>query len=131
MLKHYLDKHQDDAPEDMVFRMKVMSFKRTDYERHVHESVLIQQNRNQKSEFNRCSLPRLTVKLGDKELGDLAKTIREEQKKEDDLEQNYKMVEETDQKKTSWRMEKAPTRTQNLKLCYLYHTHPTVSWARI
>jgi hypothetical protein len=38
----------------------------------------IQQNRNQKSEFNSCSLPKLTVKLGDKELGDLAKTIREE-----------------------------------------------------
>jgi hypothetical protein len=74
----------------MAFRMKVLCFKRTAYERQVHESVLIQQNRNHnllnsRSEFNRCSLPRLTVKLGDKELGDMAKMIREEQRKEDDL----------------------------------------------
>jgi hypothetical protein len=46
MLKHYLDKHIADKPEDMIFRMKVISFKRSAYERQVHESVLIQQNRN-------------------------------------------------------------------------------------
>ena len=42
MLKHFLDKHQEEAPEDMVFRMKVLCFKRTAYERQVHESVLTQ-----------------------------------------------------------------------------------------
>ena len=93
MLKHYLDKHhhQGDTPSDMIFRMKILCYKKTAYERQVHESVLIQQNRhhqllNSRSEFNRCSLPRLTVKLGDKELSELSKVIREEQKKEDDLE---------------------------------------------
>ena len=91
MLKHYLDKHLEDKPEDMIFRMKVLSFKRSAYERQVHESVLIQQNRkhnllNSRSEFNRCSIPRLTVKLGDKEMSELAATMREEQKKEDELE---------------------------------------------
>ena len=91
MLKHYLDKHQEDRPEDMIFRMKVLSFKRSAYERQVHESVLIQQNRkhmllNSRSEFNRCSIPRLTVKLGDKKMTELAASMREEQKKEGDLE---------------------------------------------
>jgi hypothetical protein len=33
MLKHYLDKHREDRPEDMIFRMKVLSFKRSAYER--------------------------------------------------------------------------------------------------
>ena len=62
----------------MIFRMKVLCYKRMAYERQVNKSVLIQQNRNHqlpnsRSEFNRCSLPRLTVKLGDKELGELSK----------------------------------------------------------
>ena len=79
MLKHYILYHEDDDPEEMIFRMRILYFKRSAYERQVHESVLIQQNRdhnilNSKSEFNRCRLPRLTVKLGDKELDDLAMT---------------------------------------------------------
>ena len=41
MLKHYLDKHQEDPLEDMIFRMKILCFKRKAYERQVHESVLI------------------------------------------------------------------------------------------
>ena len=77
MLKHYLDQHQEEDMSRMVFRMKIISFKRTAYKRQVHKSVLIQQNRehhllNSRSEFNRCSLPRLTVKLGDKEMGEVA-----------------------------------------------------------
>ena len=56
---------------------------------------MIQQNRNHqllnsKSEFNRCSLPRLTVKLGDREMDELSNTLREEQKKEDELEKVIK-----------------------------------------
>ena len=70
---------------------QILCFKRSAYKRQIHESVLIQQNRNHhllhsKSEFNRCSLPRLTVKLGDREMDELSKTIREDQKKEDELE---------------------------------------------
>ena len=91
MLKHYLTNHSEESPQEMIFRMKILCFKRSAYERQIHESVLIQQNRNHlllnsKSEFNRCSLPRLTVKLGDREMDELSKTLREEQKKEDELE---------------------------------------------
>ena len=80
----------------MIMRMKILCFKRTAFERQVHESVKIQQNRNHhllnsRSEFNRCSLPRLTVKLGDRELGELTEKLKEDQKKEDRLE---KMISE-------------------------------------
>ena len=92
ILKHFLDKHLEDRPEDMVFRMKVLHFKKSAYERQVHESVLIQQNRghhhllNSRSEFNRCSLPRLTIKLGEVEMCEQAQALKNERKKEDQLE---------------------------------------------
>ena len=64
ILKHYLDNHIEDGPEDMIFRIKVLCF----YERQVHESVMIQQNRrhnllNSKSEFPRCSVPKLRLEM--------------------------------------------------------------------
>ena len=104
MLKHYILHHEDDDPEEMIFRMRILYFKRSAYERQVHESVLIQQNRNHnilnsKSEFNRCRLPRLTVKLGDKELDDLAMQARDEQKVEDELEQIIKTLKKKSKKR--------------------------------
>ena len=82
MLKHFLTSHKDDLTTEMVFRMKILGFSRSAYERKTKESVLIQSNRghillNSKSEFNRCSLPRLTVKLGESEINALAKEMRE------------------------------------------------------
>ena len=58
ILKHYIQKHSEENPEDMRFKMRILSFKRSAYERQVHESVLIQQNRNHhllnsKMEYNR------------------------------------------------------------------------------
>ena len=99
MLKHYLDQHQEEDMSSMVFRIKIVSFKRTAYKRQIHKSVLIQQNRehnllNSRSEFNRCSLPRMTVKVGDKEMGEVANQIREEQKKKDNVEKEDKRLEE-------------------------------------
>ena len=41
---------------------------------------------NSRSEFNRCSLPRLTVKLGERELKEVTEKLKEEQRKEDRLE---------------------------------------------
>ena len=74
MLKHYLTQHMGESPQDMIFRMRILCFKRSAYERQIHESVLIQQNRkhhhllNSKSEYNRCSLTRLTMKIGDRDM---------------------------------------------------------------
>ena len=50
-----------------------MRFTRSSFERQILESVLIQSRRdhyilNSRSEFNRCAIPRLVTKLGEKEL---------------------------------------------------------------
>ena len=51
--------------------MKVIWYAKTSFERQIHESVEIQENRhhhllNSRSEFNRCALPRMMCKLGDR-----------------------------------------------------------------
>ena len=39
MLKHYLTNHLGESPEEMIFRMKIVAYKRSAYERQIHESV--------------------------------------------------------------------------------------------
>ena len=85
MLRHLLDQHEDEEQEwDMVrFGMRIIKSTRSAFERQILESVEIQKARNQlimndKSEYNRCALPRLTKKLGEKEL----RKWREEDKME-------------------------------------------------
>lgn len=73
ILKHILDKHEEESAEDIVFRMRAIKFHQSAYTRHIHEAVAIQSNRshhilNSKSEFNRCVLPRLSLKMGDKDI---------------------------------------------------------------
>ena len=97
MLKHFLTEHMNENPRDMIFRMKILCFKRSAFERQIHESVVIQQNRkhhllNSKSEFNRCSLPRLTDKMGTTEMDEMTRVRKEDQKKEDDLERMIRMM---------------------------------------
>ena len=75
--------------------MKIVSFKRCAYERQIHEAVLINQSKNHRllnsnGKYNRCSLPRLIVKIGNSELNELAEKMKEEQKSEDDLESRIK-----------------------------------------
>ena len=90
MLKHYVENHEGEQLSDMQFLMKVKKFHRSAFERQISESVIIQANRhhnllNSRAEYNRCALPRLSLKIGDKHL------------KEKDLEtilQNEKIVEE-------------------------------------
>ena len=41
MLKHFLDKHQEEELSKMKFHMRILAYKRTAYERQVHESVKI------------------------------------------------------------------------------------------
>ena len=72
MLKHIVDKHEHEDHSQVVFRMKVLQYHQTAFERQVSESVKIQSHRkhhlmNSKSEYNRCALPRLGLKIGTKE----------------------------------------------------------------
>ena len=64
---------------------------RTSFERQIMESVLIQHGNkghhmlNSKSEYNRCSLPRLTVKNGEHEVKKFKKELEEEKRRDEDL----------------------------------------------
>ena len=69
--------------------MKVVHYHRSSFERQIHESVFIQNIRkhhhllNSKAEYNRCALPRLGLKWGDKDFKEIEKENIEEEKKEE------------------------------------------------
>ena len=79
MHRHTLDKNEGEELGWIKFGMEVIKFTRTFFERQILESVCIQQNTkhnllNSRSEYNRCSLPRLSTRLGDKEFKKYEKT---------------------------------------------------------
>ena len=66
--------------------MKIMKSTKTAFERQILEGVLIQKHRNDllmnnKAEYNRSALPRLTAKLGERELGKWREGDMEEMRK--------------------------------------------------
>ena len=87
LLKHVAQHHQGIPMEKIKFGMRVRKFARSALERQVLESVLIQEERrahlimNSRSEYNRCSLPRLTTRIGTKEY-DKEKTKQLEEDRE-------------------------------------------------
>ena len=73
MLRHMLEMHPGEERYQVEFGIKVLRFTRSSFERQVLESVIIQGKRdhhilNSRAEFNRCAIPRLVTKLGEKEL---------------------------------------------------------------
>ena len=92
MLKHALEKHGEEEDLGKIqFGVKVVRYTRSAFDRQVMESVIIQEERshnilNSKSEYNRCSLPRLTANLGDREWKKRAKEEKIEKEREMELE---------------------------------------------
>ena len=70
MLKHAVDKHENMQTEEIDYRMKVIKFHRSSFDRQVSESCKIQHIResnillNSRSEYNRSAVPRLALKMG-------------------------------------------------------------------
>ena len=90
ILRHYVESHSGEDLDTIRFNMKVIRFTKTAFERQILESVLIQENRhhnllNSKSEYNRCSIPRITLKMGDSEMKITDKKAEAEMKKEEML----------------------------------------------
>ena len=89
MLKHYLEYHRD---ADMRFGMKAVRFHESAFQRQIHESTTIQAMRtkhnilNSRAEYNRCALPRLGVRWGEREFKNKKKEDDEEKRKEEELE---------------------------------------------
>ena len=85
MLKHAILNHPEQDISEVKFGMKVVQFCKTSFERQILESVVIQKERhdhnilNSKTEYNRCSLPRLTTQLGEQELKKYAKELEKEE----------------------------------------------------
>ena len=86
LLKHVAQYHQGVPMKEIRFGMKVRRYARSAFERQVLESVLIQEERkshllmNSKSEYNRCSLPRLTTRIGNKEYDKEMKRDQQEER---------------------------------------------------
>ena len=91
MLKHLIDKHENENFDDIEFMMEFLSFSRTAYERQIMEAVQIQLHRedhnllNSRAEFNRSAIPRLGLKLGDNEYKERKKEESDEEMKEETI----------------------------------------------
>ena len=90
MLRDYVEAHMGEDFSSMKFHMRTLRFTRTAFERQILESVLIQENRgqtllNSKSEFNRCSIPRITLKMGDSEIPVIDRRAALEMQKEESI----------------------------------------------
>ena len=89
MLKHIASSHSEEKIENIKFGFKVIKFTQSALERQVLESVQIQEERrvntilNSRAEYSRCTIPRLTAKMGN---ADFDKKVEEETKEEKALE---------------------------------------------
>ena len=67
MLKHWMDIHEEEEMKDGDFRIKVLKYTQSSFERQILESVLLQENMshnllNSKSEYNRFAIPRIKTR---------------------------------------------------------------------
>ena len=92
MLKHAVGVHPEKDMNEVVFGMSVLKYTQTSFERQIGESVAIQLERkrhhllNSRSEYNRCSLPRLCTQIGEGEYKEYSKELELEKKEEEKLE---------------------------------------------
>ena len=93
--------HEGEKIEDIEFHAKILKYTRTAFERQIRESTMIQESReknhilNSKAEYNQCSLPRLTTKMGHKETKEWLKEheMTEREEKEIDTELKRRIFE--------------------------------------
>ena len=88
LLKHAVDKHENENLKELNFSIKVLKYTRTAFERQIYEAVTIEENRhhnllNSSSDFNRSAMPRLTCKLGDKSYQKYEQEVDRDMEKEE------------------------------------------------
>ena len=92
MLKHAVGTHHGQDMSEVKFGMRVLKYTRTSFERQIAESVIIQQERekhhilNSRTEYNRCSLPRLCTQVGEGEYKKYSTELDNEEKEEEKIE---------------------------------------------
>ena len=72
MLRHIVEKHPGVDPDTIEFKMRILSSHKSAFERQIREAVMIDHFAgplllNSKMEYNRCSIPKIVLKLGDTE----------------------------------------------------------------
>ena len=97
MLKHCVDMHEGVEPEEVEFRMKILKYHKSAFERQVNESIKIKANSrhhilNSKGEFNRCALPRLGLKIGIREYSKAQEEEEKDAEKERNIEEKIRML---------------------------------------
>ena len=85
-----MDVHEGEGLDIIKFNMRVIRFHKTAFETQIHESVLIQENRSHnllslKSESNHCAIPRLTMKMGDRDMKSEEEKLERDAKREEEL----------------------------------------------
>ena len=100
MLKHMLDKHEEEEMKEVKWGMFILEYKRSAFERQISEAVNIQEessNRNilnSKAEWNQSSLPGLVTRMGneDEEFKKLEKERQIEKKKDEEFETKLRQL---------------------------------------
>ena len=82
MLKHCILKHRNMDPSSIQFGVKVISNHKSAFERQIKEAVLINRNSgpfllNSKSEYSRCTIPRIVMKMGSTEAEEDPEVVEE------------------------------------------------------
>jgi hypothetical protein len=113
--------------------MEIIKYTRTSFERQILESVCIQQNThhhilNSRSEYNRCSVPRLSTRLGDKEYKKYEKKLEEEKLKEEALEKRIREMRKDRNKNRKTRTQQTNPPAKRRKMSDKTFTRINSSW---
>ena len=97
MLRHILEKHENQDFSEVKWHMNILEYTRSAFERQIKEAVKIQQDRggqnilNSKSEWNQCALPRLVTRIGNQEMKSWEEEIAKERKLEELIEEKVRI----------------------------------------
>ena len=133
LLRHALDQHEGEQLGSIRFGMEIIKYTRTSFERQILESVCIQQNThhhilNSRSEYNRCSVPRLSTRLGDKEYKKYEKKLEEEKLKEEALEKRIREMRKDRNKNRKTRTQQTNPPAKRRKMSDKTFTRINSSW---
>ena len=98
MLKHALDKHEEENYHNIKFGIRAIVYCRSSFERQITEACKIQEERkhheilNSRAEYNCSAVPRLMTKLGDKEYKKYGEELRKEKSREDIIEEKIQRL---------------------------------------
>ena len=91
-------KHEGEDFAEVKFGMTILKYAKSSFERQISEAVLIQQERkdhhilNSRSEYNSCSLPRLSTRMGEQEEKEWNRELEEEKKETDIVETKIRQM---------------------------------------